>query len=106
MNNNIILSRTKNGSQKNLLNMNKSNKTINNTIHKDKNIIISEDTNNKSNNEQSFDSIVHNINNDNKKESELNNENENSNDNINKKLFGISSTSTFDKYSQRIEFTK
>ena len=111
MNNNILMGKTKEGSQKNLIYINKNNKSINNAnnINKDNNSTLSENiNNNKSNNEQSFDSIVHNGNNntDNKKENELIKENENDNNNINKKLFGMSSNSTFDKYSQRIEFTK
>ena len=111
MNNNILMGKTKEGSQKNLVYINKNNKSINNAnnINKDNNSTLSENiNNNKSNNEQSFDSIVHNVNNntDNKKENELIKENENDNNNINKKLFGMSSNSTFDKYSQRIEFTK
>ena len=111
MNNNILMGKTKEGSQKNLIYINKNNKSINNAnnINKDNNSTLSENiNNNKSNNEQSFDSIVHNVNNntDNKKENELIKENENDNNNINKKLFGMSSNSTFDKYSQRIEFTK
>ena len=111
MNNNILMGKTKEGSQKNLVYINKNNKSINNANNKNKdnNSTLSENiNNNKSNNEQSFDSIVHNVNNntDNKKENELIKENENDNNNINKKLFGMSSNSTFDKYSQRIEFTK
>ena len=106
MNNNILMSRTKNSSQKNLLNKNKNdnliNKKENNTINKDNNSTIPE--NNNSYSEQSFDSIVH-VN----KENKINksdNELDNEKDNINKKLSGMSSDSTFDKYSQRIEFTK
>ena len=106
MNNNILMSRTKNSSQKNLLNKNKNdnliNKKENNTINKDNNSTIPE--NNNSYSEQSFDSIVH-VN----KENKINksdNELDNEKDNINKKLSGMSSDSTVDKYSQRIEFTK
>ena len=106
MNNNILMSRTKNGSQKNLLmiknnTINSNNKKANNTINKDSNINQSENTNNITN-EQSFDSIVHNENNNNN--NELNNEKED----INKKISSLNNNNitTFDKYSQRIEFTK
>jgi hypothetical protein len=108
MNNNILLSRTKNGSQKNLL-INKNNtnyKKDNNINNEDNNNTISDNNNNISS-EQSYDSIIHNdINNNkikNQNENEFNNEKEN---NLNKKIPGLNSTSTFDKYSQRIEFTK
>ena len=54
-------------------------------------------------NEQSFDSIVHNENKNNALE---NNDVNNKNEELNKKISGLNNTSSFDKYSQRIEFTK
>ena len=67
MNNNILLSRTKNGSQKNLL-INKNNtnyKKDNNINNEDNNNTISDNNNNISS-EQSYDSIIHNDINNNK----------------------------------------
>ena len=108
MNNNILLSRTKNGSQKNLLiNKNNTNYKKDNNINNEDNSNTISDNNNNISSEQSYDSIIHNdINNNkikNQNENEFNNEKEN---NLNKKIQGLNSTSTFDKYSQRIEFTK
>ena len=105
MNNNILMSRTKNNSQKNLL-INKNNninndKNENKLINKDNNDVIPEHTNDISS-EQSFDSIVHNENKNNSIENNVNNKN----DELNKKISGLNNTSSFDKYSQRIEFTK
>ena len=106
MNKNILMSRTKNNSQKNLL-MNKNNSINNNKkendiINKDHNDIKPEN-NNIISNEQSFDSIVHNENKNNALE---NNDVNNKNEELNKKISGLNNTSSFDKYSQRIEFTK
>ena len=105
MNNNMLMSRTKNGSQKNLLMKkisieNSNNKSLN---KENENIIPENNVNNNSYSEQSFDSIVHKNkeNKINQNEKELNKDK----DNINQKLSGMSNI-TFDKYSQRIEFTK
>ena len=105
MSNNKLMSRTKNSSQKNLL-MNKNN-SVNSDIkkiNKDSNSTISENNNNyNSQSEQSFDSIIHNKDNkNNMNENEMNKEKEN----LDKKLSGMNSNFSFDKYSQRIEFTK
>ena len=101
----MLMSRTKNGSQKNLLMKkisieNSNNKSLN---KENENIIPENNVNNNSYSEQSFDSIVHKNkeNKINQNEKELNKDK----DNINQKLSGMSNI-TFDKYSQRIEFTK
>ena len=97
MNNNII-SRAKNGSQKNLLTIkNKTqnyNKEKNNDKNKDNNNI--NESNNSTLSEQSYDSIIHN----------KNDNNNIINKDTDKKILEANDNFSFDKYSQRIEFTK
>ena len=103
MNDNILLSRTKNGSQKNLLMVKNRTKNINkennDTKNKDNNCANNE-SNNSSLSEQSYESIIHNKDNKNKNDNTL------LNNDKDKKLSGNNDNFSFDKYSQRIEFTK
>ena len=103
-NNNMLMSKAKNSSQKNLLLKNKNNtnddKNKENKNEEKNNISDNSDNENSSlSNSVSTDSIIHNKDN-------INNESNKEKDNTNKIIDKITYSSIDDKYIKRIEFTK